>query len=155
MDHNRRHEGHTEVKTDHYWAFGYYFETLNDKQKHQRREYLDWYGFVAQWSVLAIFALFQIAFLIQWTAKGGPKYEAPESPSFTKRPTGKLGWLTKLQNLSTKVNWWMSEDIVRGWDWGTRGKWIGGTVWTIWSLYLCAAKTGIGDYSDPKRWHWC
>ncbi|KAH4927308.1 hypothetical protein HBI25_134560 [Parastagonospora nodorum] len=141
----RRHEGHKEVKTDQYWAFGYYLETLNDKQKHQRREYLDWYGFVAQWSVLAIFVLFQIAFLIQWTAKSGLKYDAPKSPSFTKRPTGRLGWTRKLQNLSTKANWWMSKDVIRGWDWGTRGEWVGGSLWTIWLLYLCIAKTG-NDY---------
>ena len=35
MDLLRRHEGHHEVKTDRYWAFGYYFESLDDKQKHQ------------------------------------------------------------------------------------------------------------------------
>jgi hypothetical protein len=151
----RRHEGHKEVKTDQYWAFGYYLETLNDKQKHQRREYLDWYGFVAQWSVLAIFVLFQIAFLIQWTAKSGLKYEAPKSPSFTKRPTGKLGWIRKLQNLSTKANWWMSKDVIRGWDWGTRGEWIGGSLWTIWLLYLCIAKTGNGKYGILVRWYSC
>jgi hypothetical protein len=146
MEFIRRHEGHTEVKTDRYWALGYYFETLNDKQKHQRREYLDWYGFMAQWSVLVIFVLFQIAFLVDWMLKNGLKYETPKSPSFTKSPTGKLGWLRNLQSLSTKLRWWMGKDVIRGWDWGTRGEWVGAGVWTIWMLYLCIAKTGNGKY---------
>ncbi|KAF2029314.1 hypothetical protein EK21DRAFT_67947 [Setomelanomma holmii] len=145
MEYIRRHEGHHEVKTDQYWAFGYYFESLDDKQKHQRREYLDWYGFVAQWSVLVIFALFQISFFVRWMLQSGLKYERPKSPSFTKGPDGKLGWLRKLHSTSTKVKWWMSKDLIRGWNWGTRAEWIGASVWTIWLLYLSIAKTG-NDY---------
>jgi hypothetical protein len=145
MDHIARHEGHTEVKTDQYWALGYYFETLDKDQKHQRREYLDWYGFVAQWSVLAIFVLFQVIFFLEWTMKSGLKYEQPKSPSFTKGSAGKLGWLQKLQSASTRMKWWMSKSIIRGWDWGTRGEWIGASIWTIWLLYLCIAKTGNGE----------
>jgi hypothetical protein len=144
MDLIQRHEGHTEVKTDQYWAFGYYFESLNHEQKHQRREYLDWYGFVAQWSVLAIFVLFQVAFAVEWILKSGLKYEQPKSPSFTKSSAGKLGWLRKLKSTSTNMKWWLGQDVLRGWDWGTKGEWIGASVWTIWLLYLCVAKTGNG-----------
>jgi hypothetical protein len=153
MGYIRRHEGHHEVKTDQYWALGYYFESLDDKQKHQRREYLTWYGFMAQWSILAIFVLFQIAFLVNWTVKSGLRYETPKSPSFTKSPTGKLGWLRKLQSFSTKTKWWMSKDVIRGWDWGTRGEWIGTSVWTTWMLYLCIAKTGNGGCRFLVQWH--
>jgi hypothetical protein len=149
MDHIRRHEGHTEVKTDQYWAFGYYFETLDKKQKHQRREYLEWYGFIAQWSVLVIFALFQMSFFVGWMMKSGLKYEQPKSPSFTKGRE-KLGWLRKVQSVSTKMKWWMSKDVIRGWDWGTRGEWIGATFWTAWLLYLSIAKTGNGK--NTTRW---
>ncbi|KAF1919107.1 ferric reductase like transmembrane component-domain-containing protein [Ampelomyces quisqualis] len=145
MEYIRRHKGHTEVKTDQYWALGYYFETLNHEQKHQRREYLEWYGFAAQWSVLVIFVLFQVAFFVEWVLKSGLKYEQPKSPSFTKRSAGTLGWLKKLQALSANLKWWIGKDVVRGWDWGTRGEWIGATVWTVWLLYLCIAKTG-NDY---------
>lgn len=152
MDLTRRHEGHTEVKTDQYWALGYYFETLDDKQKHQRREYLDWYGFVAQWSVLVIFVLFQVSFFLAWTVKSGLKYEQPKSPSFTKSPSGKLGWLKKLQALSTKFKWWTNKDIIRGWNWGSRAEWIGAGVWTTWLLYLCTANTGNGMH-NTLRYH--
>ncbi|KAL5116848.1 hypothetical protein ACEQ8H_005200 [Pleosporales sp. CAS-2024a] len=141
----QRHEGHSEVKSGRYWAFGYYFETLDHDQKHQRREYLDWYGFVAQWSVLAIFVLFQAAFLVEWLVKSGLKHDAPKSPSFHRRPAGKLGWLRKLQSVSTRAKWWMSKKMIAGWDWGTRGEWIGASIWMVWMLYLCIAKTG-NDY---------
>lgn len=143
MDFIRRHEGHKEVKTDQYWALGYYFETLNDQQKHQRREYLDWYGFVAQWSVLVIFALFQLSFFLGWLMNSGLKYEHPKSPSFTKGPEGK-SWLRSLRSVSARIKWWLSKDVIRGWAWGTRGEWVGGSIWTVWLLYLSIAKTGNG-----------
>ena len=146
----QRHEGHTEVKTDRYWAFGYYFETLDEKQQHQRREYLDWYGFVAQWSVLVIFALFQISFFMSWLVKNGLKYDRPKSPSFTKGPDGRLGWLRGLQRTCQKWIWWMRKDAVPGWNWGTRGQWIGATMWAVWLLYLSIANTGQGEcFSKP------
>jgi hypothetical protein len=146
MGSSRRHEGHTEVKTDKYWALGYYFETLTEEQKHQRREYLDWYGFVAQWSVLVVFALFQLSFFVSRMMDSGLKHERPKSPSFTKGSVGKLGWLRKVRSLSTKIKWWMSKDVARRQDWGTRGEWVGATVWTGWLLYLCVAQTGNGKF---------
>ncbi|KAH7382266.1 ferric reductase like transmembrane component-domain-containing protein [Pyrenochaeta sp. MPI-SDFR-AT-0127] len=151
MDLLKRHEGHTEVKTDQYWALGYYFETLNDKQKHQRRDYLDWYGFVAQWSVLLIFALFQISFFVSWLVKSGLKYDRPKSPSFNKRPDGKLGWLRALQSSGNKLIWWMQKDVIRGWNWGTRGEWVGASIWTLWLFYLCIAHTGKDYLHLTKR----
>ena len=150
MDLLRRHEGHHEVQKDQYWAFGYYFETLNDKQKHQRREYLDWYGFAAQWSVLAIFALFQMAFAVSWLMKSGLKYDQPKSPSFTKPPPGRLGWLRRMHSGCNKALWWMQKDVVKGWAWGTRGEWIGATVWTVWLLYLSIAHTGKGTFAFAR-----
>lgn len=143
MDLFRRHEGHTEVKTDQYWAFGYYFETLDDKQKHQRRDYLDWYGFVAQWSVLVIFALFQLSFYLRWVVNFGLKHERPKSPSFNKRPDARL--LVRFQSTCTRLLWWLNKDVVSGWSWGSRGEWCGATIWMIWLLYLCVANTG-NDY---------
>jgi hypothetical protein len=151
MNFFRRHEGHHEVDQDKYWAFGYSFETLDKDQKQQRREYLDWYGFVAQWSVLLIFALFQVAFVVSWVIKRGLKYDTPKSPSFTKRSDGdQLGW-RKMQSGCTKTTWWMQKDVIRGWNWGTRGEWIGATVWTVWLLYLSIAHTGNGAYTGSHH----
>jgi hypothetical protein len=95
--------------------------------------------------VLVIFALFQISFFVGWTMNSGLKYEQPKSPSFTKGKD-KLGWLRRLRSIATKLRWWLSKDIVG--RWGTRGEWIGASVWTIWLLYLCIANTGNGRTSD-------
>lgn len=144
MDLFRRHEGHTEVKTDQYWALGYYFETLDDKQKHQRREYLDWYGFAAQWSVVVMMNLFQIGFFVAWVLRSSLKHDRPKSPSFNKRPDGKLGWLRSLQSVCNRTLWWMRKDVISNWNWGTRGECIGATGLSVWLLYLCVANTGRG-----------
>ncbi|KAE8842921.1 hypothetical protein PTNB73_00970 [Pyrenophora teres f. teres] len=93
MDLLRRHEGHLEVKADRYWAFGYSFETLSKEQQHQRREVLDRYGFAAQWSVLVIFALFQLGFAVAWVVKSGMMYDQPKSPSLTKHADGGLDYM--------------------------------------------------------------
>jgi hypothetical protein len=150
MDLFRRHKGHHEVKTDQYWALGYYFESLNDEQKHQRREYLEWYGFVAQWSVLVIFALFQFGFGLSWLMKAGLTYDQPKSPSFNKRPKDRLQWLRSIQIGCNRIVWWTRKDVIRGWNWGTRGEWIGASVWTVWLLYLCIAHTGNGMDSNLR-----
>jgi hypothetical protein len=144
MDFLARHEGHKEVKTDRYWALGYYFETLDKQQKHHRRELLEWYGFIAQWSVLVIFVAFQLSFFFGWSMQSVLQYEQPKSPSFTKGSQGRLGWLKKIHGTFTKARWWLSRDVVRGWNWGTRGEWFGATGWTVWLLYLCIARTGNG-----------
>src|SRR5690348_8338542 len=118
MDLFRRHEGHHEVQTKSYWAFGYSFEPLDDKQKHLRRENLDYYGFAAQWSVLVIFALFQISFCIKWIITKGMRYEQPKSPSFNKSRQNTLGWLKSLHSRYARVAWWMQKDVVSRWNWG-------------------------------------
>lgn len=144
MDLLRRHEGHIEVKADRYWALGYSFETLTKEQQHQRREVLDRYGFAAQWSVLFIFALFQLGFAVAWVLRSGLVHDQPKSPSLTKRTEGKLGWLRRTKSACDNMLWWMRKDVIKGWKWGTRGEWTGATIWTVWLLYLCVADTGKG-----------
>ncbi|KAI1570780.1 ferric reductase like transmembrane component [Pyrenophora tritici-repentis] len=151
MDLLRRHEGHLEVKADRYWAFGYSFETLSKEQQHQRREVLDRYGFAAQWSVLVIFALFQLGFAVAWVLKSGLTYDQPKSPSLTKRAGGKLGWLRRTKSASDNMLWWMRKDVIKSWRWGTRGEWVGATIWTVWLFYLCIADTGKDYMHLTKR----
>ncbi|KAF2125825.1 hypothetical protein P153DRAFT_378646 [Dothidotthia symphoricarpi CBS 119687] len=146
----QRHEGHNEVSKDKYWSFGYSFETLTKEQKHQRRELLELYGFIAQWSVLVIFALFQVSFFLGWLVRSGLKHDAaPKSPSFDKHPDGKRGWLRTIHSGCNTITWWSRKDVIRGW--GTRGEWIGASVWTIWLLYLCVARTGKDYLHLTKR----
>ncbi|KAJ4361662.1 hypothetical protein N0V95_001646 [Ascochyta clinopodiicola] len=151
MDLFRRHEGHHEVDSKSYWAFGYSFEPLNDEQKHQRRENLDYYGFAAQWSVLVVFALFQMSFGIKWIVTKGMRYEQPKSPSFNKGRENTLGWLKSLHSRYARIMWWMQKDVIQRWNWGTRGEWIGGTLWTAWLLYLCFVNTSPDYLHLTKR----
>jgi hypothetical protein len=153
MDLAPRHEGHHEVKTDQYWALGYSFEALNDAQKHQRRDYLDWYGFAAQWSVLLIFAGFQLVFFLNWIVNSALNNEHPKSPSFNKRPDGVARWLRGVHSRWSRMAWWMKKDLVKGWNWGTRGEWIGGLAWTAWLLYLCFAHTRPGEWGSDMAGH--
>ncbi|PSN68013.1 hypothetical protein BS50DRAFT_522965 [Corynespora cassiicola Philippines] len=124
-------------------AFGYAFVDLNDEQKHARRELLDWYPLVAQFSVLFVLAAFQLCFLLSWLAHYGIEYERPRSPSFNKRIDGKWTWLRKSRQGFQKLVWWMKTPVIA--NWGTRGEWIGGAAWTLWLLYLCVVQTG-NDY---------
>ncbi|KAJ4304707.1 hypothetical protein N0V90_000234 [Kalmusia sp. IMI 367209] len=124
-------------------AFGYEFVTLDEDQKHSRRVLLDWYPLVAQWSVLVVFAGFQLCFLLSWLAKHGLEYERPRSPSFNKRLEGQWTWLRKSRQGWDRMIWWTRKDVINGW--GTRAEWIGGGVWTVWLLYLSVVQTG-NDY---------
>jgi hypothetical protein len=122
--------------------FGYEFVTLDEDQKHARRRLLESYPVIAQFSALAIFALFQLCFFLSWLARRGLDYERPRSPSLTKRGDGRGTWLRKSRQTCEQARWWLKKSVIR--DWGTRGEWIGGAIWTFWLLYLCVAQTGNG-----------
>ncbi|EDU45957.1 conserved hypothetical protein [Pyrenophora tritici-repentis Pt-1C-BFP] len=144
MDLFTRHEAHHEVEASRYWALGYYFENLSNEQLHRQRRYLDLYGFAAEWSVWVIFVLFQVGFAFLWVMKNTLRHKQPKSPSFTKDQKSRLGWLRQIYGGYTKTTWWMQKDVIKGWNWGTRGEWIGAVAWTMWLLYLCIANTGKG-----------
>ncbi|KAF2657073.1 hypothetical protein K491DRAFT_655489 [Lophiostoma macrostomum CBS 122681] len=125
--------------------FGYEFVTLDEDQKHARRKLLEFYPVIAQWSALAILALFQLFFFVSWLAKRGLDYERPRSPSLIKRKDGKRTWLGSFQQTCEQARWWLKKPVIR--DWGTRAEWIAGAVWTFWLLSLCVVQTGDGlDY---------
>lgn len=151
MDLIRRHAGHHEVEVGQYMGFGYYSVTLTEAQKHQRRETLDRYGFIAQWSVLVIFLLFQLGFFVAWILRSTTKNDPLKSPSFNKRPDARLFWLRRVQSICSRTVWWMNKDVVSGSNWGTRAEWIGATLWTLWLLVLCVAQTGKDYLHLTKR----
>ncbi|KAA8623731.1 ferric reductase like transmembrane component [Pyrenophora tritici-repentis] len=151
MDLFTRHEAHHEVEASRYWALGYYFENLSNEQLHRQRRYLDLYGFAAEWSVWVIFVLFQVGFAFLWVMKNTLRHKQPKSPSFTKDQKSRLGWLRQIYGGYTKTTWWMQKDVIKGWNWGTRGEWIGAVAWTMWLLYLCIANTGKDYLHLTKR----
>ncbi|KAF2183170.1 hypothetical protein K469DRAFT_711125 [Zopfia rhizophila CBS 207.26] len=124
-------------------TFGYEFVTLEKPQRHERRLALDFYAQIAQWSVLVVFALFQLSFFLSWLAKQGLEYERPRSPSFNKRGDGKWTWLKNSRQGVERLSWWMKRPVFP--NWGTRGEWIFGGIWMAWLLYLCINGTG-NDY---------
>jgi hypothetical protein len=124
-------------------GFGYKIYIPDDEEKHSMRLLLDWYPLVAQWSVLAVFAAFQLAFLLSWLAHKGLEYERPRSPSFTKGLEGQWTWLRKTRQGWNRLAWWAKKDVISGW--GTRAEWIGGGWWTAWLLYLSVAPTGNSE----------
>ncbi|KAF2875434.1 ferric reductase like transmembrane component-domain-containing protein [Massariosphaeria phaeospora] len=145
-----RHEGPSEPPPPPTaWAFGYAFVTLDDDQKLRRRELLEWYPFVAQLSVLAVLALFQLGFLLSWLGRRGLEHEPPKSPSLDKRGHGKKTWLRKSRQNVHRILWWMKKPVVS--NWGTRGEWVGGVIWTVWLLYLSIAQTGNDYFHLTKR----
>ncbi|KAK7183201.1 hypothetical protein DPSP01_011422 [Paraphaeosphaeria sporulosa] len=121
-------------------VFGYKIWFPSDDEKHAMRALLDWYPLVAQWSVLVVFAAFQLGFLLSWIASKGLEYERPRSPSFNKRLEGQWTWLRKSTQAGNRIAWWAKKDVISGW--GTRAEWIGGGLWTVWLLYLSIAPTG-------------
>lgn len=121
-------------------VFGYKIWFPSDDEKHAMRVQLDWYPLVAQWSVLVVFAAFQLGFLLSWLANKGLEYERPRSPSFNKRLEGQWTWLRKSTQAWNRLAWWTKKDVISGW--GTRAEWIGGGLWTVWLLYLSIAPTG-------------
>jgi len=127
-------------------VFGYEFVTLDDEGKHARRVLLGWYPLVAQWSVLVVFAGFQLGFFLSWLANKGLDYERPRSPSFNKRLEGHWTWLRKSRQGWNNIVWWAKKDVVSGW--GTRAEWIGGGLWTLWLLWLSVLQTGNGKHQS-------
>jgi hypothetical protein len=125
--------------------FGYEFVTLDEDQKHARRVLLEFYPFVGFLSTLAVLGFFQLGFLITWFTRQGLEYERPKSPSFNRRSTEKWTWLRTSSQTVERVKWWSRKPVMQGW--GSRAEWIGGTVWTLWLLYLSAVQTGNGEFA--------
>lgn len=124
-------------------VFGYKIYIPGDDEKHEMRVLLDRYPLVAQWSVLIVFAGFQLFFLTSWLVNKGLEYERPRSPSFNKRLEGQWTWLRRSARAFNGLAWWARKDVINGW--GTRAEWIGGGLWTIWLLYLTVAPTGNSE----------
>jgi hypothetical protein len=127
-------------------AFGYAFVDLTKEQKHERRVLLEYYPFVGQLSVLVIFALFQLIFAFSWFARRTLGDGRPRSPSLNKRARSWI-WLKRCRQSFETMRWWMRKPLVA--NWGTRGEWIFGGIWTIWLLFLSFVQTGNGRNICP------
>ncbi|KAK7539099.1 ferric reductase like transmembrane component-domain-containing protein [Phyllosticta citricarpa] len=122
--------------------FGYEFVDRDKAANVARRQSLDLYASIAQWSILPILALIQLTFLLQWTiAKCAG--EAPRSPHPQPMTIGHSTWVIRVGEAWTRFRWWADDPLRKGWF--TRGEVILAGVWTVWLLMLCVNQTG-NDY---------
>ncbi|KAK8169974.1 ferric reductase like transmembrane component-domain-containing protein [Phyllosticta citrichinensis] len=122
--------------------FGYEFVDLDKAATVARRQSLDLYASIAQWSILPILALIQLSFLLQWTITKCAR-EAPRSPHPQPMTIGRSTWVNRTRESWTKFRWWADEPLRNGWF--TRGETMLAGVWTVWLLFLCVYQTG-NDY---------
>ncbi|KAF2101843.1 hypothetical protein NA57DRAFT_64528 [Rhizodiscina lignyota] len=135
-------------------AFGYAFLDLTKEDKLDRRHLLDLYASIAQISAVAILVLLQLRFIASWALTRfavAPDSEMPSSPYLKaeKQNRHSLSFLRRFSLFSRQVQWWMGEEVIRGW--GTRGEWVGGALWTLWLLFLCVNQTGQDYFALTKR----
>ncbi|OJD29120.1 ferric reductase like transmembrane component [Diplodia corticola] len=123
---------------------GYEFVTLDDEQKAARRELLNLYGTIGQWSVLAVLVVAQLAFVARWAVFRASRQDRPRSPHPTKTMALEdRAWSRRLEEKLTRFRWWANEPLRDGWF--TNGECILGLVWTLWLLFLSVHRTG-NDY---------
>lgn len=128
---------------------GYEFVTLDNEQTANRRQLLDLYGSIGQWSVLVMLALVQLAFFIRWAIFKTAKVERPRSPHPNKvMDFGSRAWYWRLEEKLTRFRWWADERPREGWF--TKGECILGLVWSMWLLFLCVHRTGNGKYQPSS-----
>lgn len=131
----------------------YRFVDLTSEQKHQRRERLDWYGLLAQLSVLVPLLAVQIYFLASWVrrnlAQSNGLDQTPSSPH-TKKIRDEQYFDTKqFARRWRTVVWWCGDSIhLAGVSLGTKGELLGGFSWMAWLTILSFLQTGDGKWSS-------
>lgn len=114
----------------------YRFPDPNDKHTLNRRDLLDWYGFIAHVSILVPLAVIYCVTAISQLRQ--------------KRLATKYGQITTAgsQSSSTwrrKFVWWCGTPFeIAGWHLGTRGALLGAVIWTVWLLVLTFLQTDDG-----------
>lgn len=131
----------------------YEFITLNDEEKHLRRESLAYHAAIAHYSLIAPLAALLLLKLVRIGVSrvypgvggggGGAYQRVPSSPTIKAHRDGVAAGLLVRWN---KLVWWVSDDVlVFGQVWGQRDQWIFGSVWMLWLLTLSVVGTGKGE----------
>lgn len=129
-------------------VFEYDFVSLDEAQRAQRRDLLDYYGLTAQLSAFAVLFSFQVYFTLCWLFRGRLRAEeesVPRSPH-EKSFKGADGELIRRVRCFWRVAcWWATEPVSPGW--GTKGQWAIAVGWTAWLMFLCVHRTSNGKKS--------
>lgn len=128
----------------------YQFLSLDQAERHARREVLNRYAAYAQLSALLPVTLFLLCRIASWARKSaaegrrGSYGVIPNSPSLkVQRRTAWGAWSTQAR----KLGWWLRDDIyIFGRLYGQRDQWIFGSLWASWMLVLCVVGTGHGKH---------
>ncbi|KAF4963723.1 hypothetical protein FSARC_8293 [Fusarium sarcochroum] len=127
------------------------FLTLSSEEKHQRRESLEYYAYVAHLSAFAPAVLFILARLINRVrrARNSGYRQVPGSPG---AKANRQRWITKVMEKGPIVQWWLGEDVYfLGAHWGQRDEWVLGIAWTCWLVVLSIHGTGKDYLHLTKR----
>ncbi|RMY89223.1 hypothetical protein D0862_10256 [Hortaea werneckii] len=136
---------------------GYHFQDLTPEQKAQRRDLLDWYGLVAQTSILIPLLFIQLYFLAIWTKKrweNANELEMPSSPYAKARGEGvsSLSFTRRIQSGFSRFVWWSGDSVdVLGYHLGAKGDVLFAACWACWLLFLCFPQTGEDYMHLAKR----
>ncbi|KXS95627.1 hypothetical protein AC578_3563 [Pseudocercospora eumusae] len=132
----------------------YRFLTLSSEEQHRRRELLDYYGFVAQVSVI-VPILVVLAYI--WTSRIARRF-ATQATSDEGPPSSPYAKAARLRNRLDagarwrRVVWWFGGEVeILKYCVGTRGEVMGGLGWLLWLLSLSFLETGHDYLHLTKR----
>ena len=130
----------------------YAFVSLDEVQLKRRRELLDRYGQIAQFSALVPLLLVYISFLVRLMSnkyhfsifeRSRKAHQSPRVSTFKESTAG--AWKIKWRRL----NWALDDEVLQRCDgWGTRREWVVAGVWALWLLVLVVKDTGDGTYGS-------
>ena len=126
----------------------YHFTNLSEAQKYQRRYLLDWYGSLAQISVILPLLVIQCYFCSRWVSRRwrrNAELEVPSSPRAKRERAGGYSYARSLKTNARKIAWWAGDSAdVRDYHLGSKGEVLGAILWAAWLLLLCFLQTGDG-----------
>nr|OQO28853.1 hypothetical protein B0A51_03435 [Rachicladosporium sp. CCFEE 5018] len=136
------------------WPYRFIFD-ISDNQKSHMRRTLDWYGFVAQTSVLLPLLAIQLFHIVKGLSDRRQRdafLTVPSSPRLKHCQTGLGGGLRTPQHRWRIFMWWASEDLdIVGVHFGSKGGISAVTAWGAWLLLLCFLETGDNYLHLTKR----
>ncbi|RMZ00081.1 hypothetical protein D0860_08118 [Hortaea werneckii] len=138
---------------------GYYFQDLTSEQKTQRRDLLDWYGLLAQTSVLIPLLALQLYFFVIWMKKrweNANELETPSSPYAKAQGEdankNTLSFTRRVESAFSRFVWWSGDSVdVWGYHLGAKGDVSIAACWACWLLFLCFPQTGEDYMHVAKR----
>ncbi|KAF2834735.1 hypothetical protein M501DRAFT_963800 [Patellaria atrata CBS 101060] len=134
---------------------GYTFPELSKPEKHARRQALDHYASIAQWSPVLVLLGFQVYHILCWIARkrrvSDQELSRPSSPYVKAVEANSGAIVRKTRAVWKRARWWAGEEVVEGWGWGTTGEWVVEGVWGLWLSILCVRGTGHDYLHLTKR----